>query len=73
MSKYHTLCVFGVVEMMPTLEAKLSKEMRDDAVLIACRFKLPNWKPHEAIEDPLGDKGLHSIWVYKKQGPPPSI
>jgi hypothetical protein len=65
---YGTLVVFGVREMMPTLEAKLARDMPDDAVLVACRFRLPTWTPTHAIEDPRGEHGLHSVWVYPKQG-----
>jgi len=65
--QFHNMCVFGVSEMMPTLERKLSAQMREDAILIACRFKLPTWTPDVEIEDPLGNKGLNSVWVYKRQ------
>ena len=69
LAPYRTICVFGVAEMMPTLEAKLARDMPDDAVLVACRFRLPTWTPVHAVVDPAGDKGLHSIWVYPKQQP----
>jgi len=67
LSPYRTIVVFGVKEMMPTLEAKLHRDMPDDAAVVACRFGLPTWKPTYADVDPAGDYGLHSIWVYAKQ------
>ena len=70
LSKYDAISVFGVKEMMPMLEKKLSSEMREDAILVACRFKLPRWKPVYETEDIRGDKGLESVWVYRKQPTP---
>jgi len=70
LSRYDALSVFGVKEMMPMLEEKLSKEMQPEAVLVACRFKLPRWKPLYAQEDSRKDKGLESVWVYRKQPTP---
>jgi len=67
LSRFDNICVFGVKEMMPTLETKLHTEMKPNAILIACRFKLPNWKPMDQKVDSAGEMGLESVWVYQKQ------
>eukprot|EP01134_Creolimax_fragrantissima_P002604 CFRG2604T1 len=66
-TKYDTLVVFGVQEMMPLLEEKLSRDMRPTAEIIACRFPLATWTPRTEIEDPLRSMGLNSVYVYDKQ------
>lgn len=45
---------------MNQLELKFLQELSKDAIVVACRFKLPNLVPIKIIED-----GVDSVWVYK--------
>ena len=59
LSDYDVISVFGVPSLMDALEGKLQKELRGDAIVIACRFALPNMKP--VYEDTRSE-----IWIYRK-------
>jgi len=67
LSQYDVICVFGVKEILGQLEEKLSKEMKKDAIVVACRFSLPNWIPFDQSVDPKGEYGINSVWMYRKQ------
>nr|CAD7392683.1 unnamed protein product [Timema cristinae] len=58
---YPNVVIFGVEEMMPELQTKLSRELCDEACVIACRFPLPSWKP-----DFILGSGVDTVWVYFK-------
>lgn len=45
---------------MPDLEQKLQNELKDDSVIVACRFPFPNLEPSWIKEE-----GIDSIWVYR--------
>lgn len=60
--KFDNIVIFGVADMMDELSHKLEKEMHDDAYLIACRFPIERWTPHQVI-----DEGIDSVWLYKKK------
>ncbi|XP_071807882.1 ATP synthase subunit C lysine N-methyltransferase-like [Asterias amurensis] len=63
LTRYDSAVVFGVPQMMPKLQEKLEKELKDDGVVIACRFPFPdNWEPADSI-----DEGIDTVWLYKKQ------
>eukprot|EP00123_Amoebidium_parasiticum_P013798 comp22156_c0_seq1/m.32476 comp22156_c0_seq1/g.32476 ORF comp22156_c0_seq1/g.32476 comp22156_c0_seq1/m.32476 type:complete len:235 (-) comp22156_c0_seq1:253-957(-) len=67
---FSTIVVFGVQEMMPDLEQKFTRDMRDDAEVLAGRFPLATWEPYKEVVDPKGDLGLNSVYCYKKQSTP---
>ena len=46
---------------MEGLEEKLSKELKEDAHVIACRFPMPSWSPVKTIEE-----GIDTVWLYKQ-------
>ena len=57
------LCTFNSSFQMPKLQEKLEKELKDDGVVIACRFPFPDdWEPADSI-----DEGIDTVWLYKKQ------
>ena len=58
--QYQKVVIFGVEEMMPDLENKLSKELENGSEVIACRFPFPNWTPDKTIGE-----GIDSVWLYK--------
>lgn len=60
LDEYHAMSVFGVAEMLPKLETKMEDEMQEGAVVVACRFPLPNWIPVHKIER----SHLLSVWTY---------
>lgn len=45
---------------MPDLEKKFLKDLKEDSVVVACRFPLPNIEPSWIKEE-----GIDSIWVYR--------
>eukprot|EP01135_Chromosphaera_perkinsii_P002100 Nk52_evm34s217 gene=Nk52_evmTU34s217 len=67
LSQFDVLTVFGVEEMMVDLEKKLSKEMKPDAVIFACRFQFPTWQPFFETVDRKGKMGTDSVWAYRRQ------
>ncbi|KAG0725767.1 Protein N-lysine methyltransferase FAM173B [Chionoecetes opilio] len=58
---FQNVVIFGVEEMMPDLESKLSQELTPDGLVIACRFPLPSWKPVATI-----GQGIDAVWVYHR-------
>ncbi|KNC56180.1 uncharacterized protein AMSG_02195 [Thecamonas trahens ATCC 50062] len=62
LSGFDAIVVFGVAEMLAQMESKLKAELADNAQVIACRFKMPNWDPVVTIEK----DHLHSVWVYTR-------
>ncbi|PRD20192.1 UNVERIFIED_CONTAM: hypothetical protein NCL1_55273 [Trichonephila clavipes] len=59
LKKYDNIVIFGVEQMMPQLEEKLSQELKDDAYVIACRFPLPNWNELSAV-----GTGIDTVWMW---------
>lgn len=45
---------------MRDLEIKCQKEMKTDAVVVACRFPLPSSKPDKVVGE-----GIDKVWLYK--------
>lgn len=62
LKKFENIVIFGVDEMMPQLEEKLTKELQNSGCVIACRFPLPNWSKTKSIDD-----GIDTVWLYEKQ------
>lgn len=61
LSKYDNVVVFGVDSLMEPLRIKLVKEMKDDSVIVACRF------PFKSIDQPLTyGHGIDTVWKYRK-------
>eukprot|EP00058_Branchiostoma_floridae_P009418 XP_002594906.1 hypothetical protein BRAFLDRAFT_289562 [Branchiostoma floridae] len=52
--------IFGVPQLMPPLEEKLSRELQRSAKVVACRFSFPTWMPSQTIE-----AGVDSVWAYE--------
>lgn len=58
-SEFNNVVIFGVPQMMESLEKKLQKELKDDAKIVACRFPFPSWiSVHES------GKGIDTAWLY---------
>lgn len=49
--------------MMSDLEVKLERELKDSAVVVACRFPFSNQKFKLLNEI---EAGVDTVWVYKK-------
>ncbi|XP_023943881.2 ATP synthase subunit C lysine N-methyltransferase [Bicyclus anynana] len=56
---YNNIVIFGVEQMMQDFERKLVLEAKDDTVVVACRFPLPNMIPVETI-----GHGVDTVWKY---------
>ncbi|XP_034827848.1 ATP synthase subunit C lysine N-methyltransferase [Maniola hyperantus] len=56
---YNNIVIFGVEQMMKDFEKKLLLEVKDDTVVVACRFPLPNIRPVETI-----GHGVDTVWKY---------
>ena len=59
-SKYETVVIFGVDEMMPELEDLFKSQLIPSSHVIACRFPLPNWKPIKILGE-----GIDTVWLYE--------
>ncbi|XP_067860849.1 ATP synthase subunit C lysine N-methyltransferase isoform X1 [Heptranchias perlo] len=58
-SEFSNIVIFGVPQMMPSLEEKLQSELKGSARVIACRFPFPSWiAVHES------GKGFDTAWLY---------
>ncbi|XP_050423173.1 ATP synthase subunit C lysine N-methyltransferase [Adelges cooleyi] len=57
---FSNVVIFGVDEMMLDLEKKFVKELSSEAVIVACRFPLPNLKPYLVI-----GAGIDKVWAYR--------
>lgn len=44
---------------MEQLEQKLASELPSGAVVVACRFPLPNWVPERTAGE-----GINMVWLY---------
>ncbi|CAH0402767.1 unnamed protein product [Chilo suppressalis] len=60
LKQYENIVIFGVEQMMQDFEYKLLKEAQSGAVIVACRFPLPNLKPIETI-----GHGVDTVWKYE--------
>ena len=60
LSEYQRVVIFGVEEMMPDLEKKLSLELKCESEVVAYRFPVPHWIPVKIIGE-----GIDSVWLYK--------
>ncbi|XP_062898408.1 ATP synthase subunit C lysine N-methyltransferase-like isoform X2 [Mobula hypostoma] len=58
-SEYSNVVIFGVPQMMESLEKKLQKELKNDARVVACRFPFPSW-----IAEHESGKGIDAAWLY---------
>ena len=47
--------------MMTQLESKLETELAPGSLVVACRFKFPNWVPHREI-----GIGVDTVWTYQR-------
>lgn len=56
---YDNVVIFGVEQMMKDFEVKISNELQNGAVVVACRFPLPNMIPVETI-----GHGIDTVWKY---------
>ncbi|XP_041040340.1 ATP synthase subunit C lysine N-methyltransferase isoform X2 [Carcharodon carcharias] len=58
-SEYSNVVIFGVPQMMQSLEEKLQSELKGNARVVACRFPFPSWiAVHES------GKGIDTAWLY---------
>lgn len=60
--KYDNIVVFGVDSLMEALEKKLLDELNPNAIVVACRFPMPNWEPVIVVGE-----GIDKVWVYNSQ------
>ena len=60
LNTYDNIVVFGVDSLMVALEEKLAHELKPNAIVVACRFPMPNWEPVIVIGE-----GIDKVWVYK--------
>lgn len=58
--RYDNVVLFGVDQMMKDVERKFKKELRDDSVIVACRFPLPTMNSIKTVGE-----GIDAVWVYK--------
>jgi len=61
MSGYNNVVIFGVEQMMPELEAKLTRELGPGSMVVACRFRFPTWTPVQEI-----GSGVDTVWTYQR-------
>ncbi|XP_060075961.1 ATP synthase subunit C lysine N-methyltransferase-like [Ylistrum balloti] len=59
-SPYNNVVIFGVRQMMEPLEQKLEKELAQESVVVACRFRFPNWEPVLTLGE-----GVDTVWLYR--------
>ena len=60
-SQYKNVVIFGVEQMMRDLETKLERELTPGSLVVACRFKFPNWVPDQEI-----GTGVDTVWTYRR-------
>ena len=60
-SRYNNVVIFGVEQMMPELEAKLTRELGPGSRVVACRFRFPTWTPVQEI-----GSGVDTVWTYQR-------
>lgn len=61
----HVLFCYLITSVMPTLAAKLQRELPADAVVYSHAFRLPDWEPIKSISAPTGPERV-SLWVYRQ-------
>ncbi|KAI1280828.1 hypothetical protein HDE_13806 [Halotydeus destructor] len=62
LAEYNNVVIFGVSEMMPSLEKKLIQDLdssNNEVRVVACRFPLAKKEPIQVI-----GSGIDSVWVY---------
>ncbi|OWF42603.1 protein FAM173B-like [Mizuhopecten yessoensis] len=59
-SSFDNVVIFGVRQMMEPLELKLEKELGEDSMVVACRFRFPNWEPVMTLGE-----GVDTVWLYR--------
>ena len=47
---------------MTPLEEKITKELDEDGIVVACRFPFPNTSPVRMV-----DAGIDSVWMYDRK------
>ncbi|KAJ1459596.1 hypothetical protein M885DRAFT_510738 [Pelagophyceae sp. CCMP2097] len=64
--------LFVVPAMMTDIAAKLDMEMKDDACVLAGRFPMKPWEPHEHVESSTFTSGynINQMWVYQTKDRP---
>lgn len=60
LNQYNNIVIFGVEQMMADLEKKMLKEVSQDALIVACRFKFPGLHPIKEIGN-----GVDTVWTYQ--------
>lgn len=67
-SDVDAVALFVVPAMMPDLEAKLARELRPDALVIAGRFPLATWEPVDHVTHDRRSSGynVNQLWVYQR-------
>jgi len=60
LNQYDNIVIFGVEQMMADLEKKMIKEVKQDSLVVACRFKFPGLVPIKEI-----GTGVDTVWTYK--------
>eukprot|EP00041_Stephanoeca_diplocostata_P023515 m.579312 g.579312 ORF g.579312 m.579312 type:complete len:113 (+) comp22314_c1_seq18:1396-1734(+) len=58
-SRFDSVIVFGVAEMMDDLHVKLQESMQPGSRMIVCRFPIPDVEPDQIIGE-----GIDSVWIY---------
>ena len=58
--QYNNVVIFGAEQMMSQLETKLEQELEPGSLVVACRFKFPNWTPDQEI-----GAGVDTVWKYQ--------
>ena len=59
--QYNNVVIFGVEQMMSELESKLERELAPGSLVVACRFKFPNWVAEQEI-----GAGVDTVWKYRR-------
>lgn len=60
LANYNNVVIFGISQMMSDIEKKFNNELKNNSVIVACRFPLPNSLPITTI-----GHGIDTVWVYK--------
>ena len=61
MGKYDLIVVFGVQEMMKDLACKLKAEMKENALIVSCRYPISSYQYVYNL-----DSELDGVWIYQK-------
>lgn len=60
LSRYDSICIFGVESLMEPLERRLKEYEKKPQTIFACRFPFRNLSQVDQI-----GKGIDTVWVYK--------